>query len=683
MRTRGRWIVLMLPALFVTPGSAAAQRGQTTLQQAIDIARSARTAGEPASTAASQIASSLRAPAADAIVALLTAGYAAVESTRWHREQLVGITDVTTGLRRSGLSCDAVAATLRDAGFAAHDVRGAIAGEFGTIPGQPAADPGAPEIASLSIDDGSGMTQSRAVTLAWATQGCAPLAVRFSESIGFAGASWQTVSAAASASGSYSGTAAYTFQQDVPGQKTIYVQARNEAGESLPGSATIEYRKLITITDVRLNQGASETNNRAVKVDIAWDGAAPTHIRIAEQNITTQPWLALSQFTTFNPVQSIAGTNYGLTQTFVIESPGFGPKTVWVQLKHNDDNTVSDPISAQIAYGVRPRLHDIEPKVFQNRMVYNVDVYVTGLNNDVATIMDVKTHAGQTPRCAIYEYTNPGGAMTDDEWRQSLAGNFPLNVATAYQVTPIDDETFRLRFSGLFNLQLADVSACQVSVSGKLRGHDGTDLGNMQAFEPPLIVQISHPQPREDIVVENTWDLREYIDVHGGDILTSNSFGLCDGTLTGPAGTFDVGVLNDGGDIAFVTRSAPSGTTCDRQIGASRLRPGWGITLEFEEQSSGDACIVSRDGTPLDGRPTKYAFNRMKEFIGWQTVGNVFGTLMPLPGGAYQWRTPTLFTTCKPTISNDQEVRSIIRRAVITVPQDAPQNPTLHDAFSG
>ncbi|HUF70064.1 MAG TPA: hypothetical protein VMM79_15570 [Longimicrobiales bacterium] len=311
-------------------------------------------------------------------------------------------------------------------------------------------------------------------------------------------------------------------------------------------------------------------------------------------------------------------------------------KTVWVQLMRDDENTVSDPVSSQIEYRMRPRFLSIEPRVFNNRKPATLTIEVTGLSADIGNIVNARTVAGIS-YCGFYEYnsalgealvTYAGGVVTDPE------------RVVAQSVTSLDDETFRFIFYGIFNVQDRAQSGCKLGLSAELVGLDGQSLGGLSVYEGDALVQVIQPEPREEIVVENTYDLLPYLEISDANIVNSNSFGLCDGTLVGPAGSFPVGVMNAGGDLALVTRSAPSGTTGDRTISAPTLRGGWRMDIEFAEETSGTVCAVSRDGTPKDGRPTKFAFNRLVTFVGWEKSVTRSATVTPARTGATRGSRP-------------------------------------------
>ena len=91
---------------------------------------------------------------------------------------------------------------------------------------------------------------------------------------------------------------------------------------------------------------------------------------------------------------------------------------------------------------------------------------------------------------------------------------------------------------------------------------------------------------------------------------------------------------------------------------------------------------MSRTGEPLDARLTKFTFSRGKTFVGWTQVEDAFGTGTLQQDTDYHRRTPTVFTTCKPTVSNDNEVAAILERVEILAPQPADANTTWQDAFT-
>ncbi|HUF70065.1 MAG TPA: hypothetical protein VMM79_15575 [Longimicrobiales bacterium] len=230
-------------------------------------------------------------------------------------------TAIVSGLRRTGANAGQATADLVERGFGCSDVAvgmhaaGYDATEIYTAlsprtqpptPGPNPPPPGKPHIASFRVNQDDPIAYSREVDIAWDITGCAATQVRVSEQASFAGATWRSLGQAHSLADIFPGASTYSLDPDTPGQKTIHIQFRNAAGEGALASASVEYRRLLSITDVRLNQNATETNNRALEVDVAIDGAAPTHIRMAEQNIQQEPWQAIGDMFAFNSQSIIA-----------------------------------------------------------------------------------------------------------------------------------------------------------------------------------------------------------------------------------------------------------------------------------------------------------------------------------------------------------------------------------------
>lgn len=103
-------------------------------------------------------------------------------------------------------------------------------------------------------------------------------------------------------------------------------------------------------------------------------------------------------------------------------------------------------------------------------------------------------------------------------------------------------------------------------------------------------------RPHRQVTIENTFALKEFF---SAAVKPRNglSVSACEGTSVGPK-NYPVGVLNRGGDLAFVVRSGPVGTSCKIETQPAELPEGvQSVSLIFRVDKVGDKCGVPGQGT--------------------------------------------------------------------------------------
>lgn len=100
-----------------------------------------------------------------------------------------------------------------------------------------------------------------------------------------------------------------------------------------------------------------------------------------------------------------------------------------------------------------------------------------------------------------------------------------------------------------------------------------------------------------EYVISDTTQLLTYTSPSGRTMRASASNGAlpCQSKSIGTAGTFNTGIVNDGGDLAFVLRSGAIWETClFRTTGTLEVRDDWRVeTVEWTYSQSGSKCYNS------------------------------------------------------------------------------------------
>ncbi|MDQ7051286.1 MAG: hypothetical protein Q9M92_17865 [Enterobacterales bacterium] len=187
------------------------------------------------------------------------------------------------------------------------------------------------------------------------------------------------------------------------------------------------------------------------------------------------------------------------------------------------------------------------------------------------------------------------------------------------------------------------------------------------------------------ITVENTATLFQKLAIEKDTMfLSDQGYTLCGGQSIGTSGRQSIGLVIEDGDIVFSTRSTNLGRTCAYTM-KPRIKKGWMLSMNFEQVKDGDKCEVSRTGTPNHIAPVKIALTRDRRFVGWETVFNMFNGTRETGFRRLTPQTnteiPIVFLTCKPALSNNHEVKSILKSVIFEVPPTAPEDATWQDAF--
>lgn len=183
-----------------------------------------------------------------------------------------------------------------------------------------------PEIAlnlsSIILNNDDADTYDRNIT-AFLSKSGTPTHYRISENSSFLGTDWQEW---------VSESVAFTLSEG-SALKTVYAQIKNDTTESVIKADTIELKSLtiLSLDSIYINNGASETTNKAVSVALAYSNGTPTHYRLSESSDSMGDWIAFAS----SPV------SYDL-------SDGGGLKTLYCQIK--DDATESLVLSSSITY---------------------------------------------------------------------------------------------------------------------------------------------------------------------------------------------------------------------------------------------------------------------------------------------------------------------------------------------
>jgi hypothetical protein len=188
--------------------------------------------------------------------------------------------------------------------------------------------------------------------------------------------------------------------------------------------------------------------------------------------------------------------------------------------------------------------------------------------------------------------------------------------------------------------------------------------------------------PARRVTVEDTSQLTR---VFAANAKGQGAGSICSDTSRTPYGSFPVGVLERGRDLAFVIRSGPLGTRCRFEIPSAALPDGVGfVNAEFEVSAIGEHCrLDSLEGSSDMGGVFKLdrITRAVKEpavitrpgRVGLSSAGWLNPYIFPDPGLTLRWQRTTApmiaFLDCKSTLVNDHEVALIMRRATFTVPE--------------
>lgn len=177
--------------------------------------------------------------------------------------------------------------------------------------------PTLPVVESFQIEGGEPVSYDSALCLKWQVSGSAGVMYyRAAESPGFPGAAWQATTVQSNAPCS----ASFVLDPPTAGSHTVYVQFKNDAGQSDAVSDSIVYElpEPIGLNSFAINNNAAHTLNRQVSLHHDAVGYTPTHYRACEScdlASENRPW---------KPYQS--------TPEFEL-SADEGEKTVYLQVK--------------------------------------------------------------------------------------------------------------------------------------------------------------------------------------------------------------------------------------------------------------------------------------------------------------------------------------------------------------
>lgn len=185
----------------------------------------------------------------------------------------------------------------------------------------------------------SNISYRQRVRLGISYTGTPPTHYRVSENRQFKGARWQTYRVRS--------RLGYTFQQNTDGRKTVYVQLRYGTTMryvSQVRQASITYRKLPTINDFQIDNGAADTSKR--KVSLTWNvSGVATHYRVSESAMMTGSlW------------QEGSGPPGGRLD-FDLAEGAAGPRRVYLQVKREMSAPVSANDSINLTVGICPIGH--------------------------------------------------------------------------------------------------------------------------------------------------------------------------------------------------------------------------------------------------------------------------------------------------------------------------------------
>lgn len=140
----------------------------------------------------------------------------------------------------------------------------------------------------------------------------------------------------------------------------------------------------------------------------------------------------------------------------------------------------------------------------------------------------------------------------------------------------------------------------------------GVELSLPGKPEPArLVAGPIHVQAPQSYTLSGTGNLKATLGVR-----VSSSLGICEGTSIGPT-NYQVGVVNNGSDLAFRIRSGPLGTECQFTSKAWLLPDGvrlvsvhWEAVREIPAgQDQGKCCVVSAFGNNCITMPPHSGFN--------------------------------------------------------------------------
>ncbi|MCH6258393.1 beta-propeller fold lactonase family protein [Puniceicoccaceae bacterium K14] len=220
-----------------------------------------------------------------------------------------------------------------------------------------------PNLDSFAIADGASETENLLVSISHAYSGIDPMEYRVSELLDFSDTDWQA----------YSSSIGFTLSAG-EGEKTVYLQLRNENGMSEILNDSISYiegdltENIPSLDSFAIENGANETEARSVGLTLSYSGVDPTHYRVSE-------------FLDFSDTDWVT---YESPKNMIL-SEGMGEKTVYLQLKN--ENGVSQVLSDSITL-TGPLIVGLKAV---SELVYDVS---SGLGVQLGWIDDSSTEIG-------------------------------------------------------------------------------------------------------------------------------------------------------------------------------------------------------------------------------------------------------------------------------------------------
>jgi len=421
----------------------------------------------------------------------------------------------------------------------------------------------------------------------------------------------------------------------------------------------------VSIQTVTINDGMEDTDDRLIRIQIAVANGPIQGYRICDTNegparancdATQKPWQAY----------------HGNEISYLLESDNMATynsgnkprKRLMIQVKGNPiassqiNNVQVDNFStiktAYISYQGQPSLDSFPATVPQ----YRLSSYEFNVSN-------LRAHhvTGE-----VRPYSNNCKFGVD-------------NPAPIYQGEKLTDKSFKFR---IFTIGASTNQSLSCNASLFIKAYD-ENRQEIENFRLTYEQQFLPYEPRY-ITLQNTAPLMEKLSIEKQDVFFGPEQGLtiCEGFSIGTSGRKPIGVLTESGDLVFATRSTNLGRTCIYSIKA-RIHNGWMLTMNFDQIKDGKNCEISQTGQPKHLAPVKFAFNRERRFIGWEKVVNLFNGSRQSGNWRMEarpsYKVPTVFMTCKPSLSNNHGVKSVLKSVVFEVPPNAPDDATWQDAF--
>ncbi len=420
----------------------------------------------------------------------------------------------------------------------------------------------------------------------------------------------------------------------------------------------------IVINSVSINDGAQNTDDRLLKIDIETSNGSIKGYRICDINegparqdcdVTQKPWQAYQ----------------GQSISYLLESDNLAI-----------NNGANEPRKRLL---IQVKGNPLPSSQINNVMVDNFSTIAVGnISYQGQPVLDSFPAAVPQYRLVPFEFNVSNMIahhVTGEVKRYGQNCSFGLEgQSTVYQGERLSDKQFSFR---IFTMGEGTMGALSCNAFLFIKAYDENNK-EIDYYRLTYVQQFL-PYESRRITVENTANLFQKLAIEKDTMfLSDQGYTLCGGQSIGTSGRQSIGLLIENNDIVFATRSTNLGRTCAYTM-KPRIKRGWMLTINFEQVKDGSKCEVSQTGTPKHIAPTKMAFTRNRHFVGWERVFNIFNGTRETGFRRYNSQTspdvPTVFLTCRPALSNNHGVKSVLKSVVFEVPPDAPENATWQDAF--